>query len=195
MHRFFLSIFRLFLSPGGIMLLGALDSTMGFFLPVAIDAGVIIMSARWRNWWLFALLAAAGSIAGLTVTFLMGSRIGEAGLKRWIAPGKLLKLRSRMGDSGVLALSAAAVMPPPFPLSPIVLAGGAVGVDRRKFLSSLAVMRLVRFSAEGILAVIYGRHILRWIESVVFEYAISALMILAFIGTGITVVKGVRSRR
>src|SRR5206468_3544094 len=128
MHGFFGAIFRLFLSPAGILVLAALDSTMVFFLPVAIDAAVVIMSARRHNWWLFPLLATAGSTAGLTLTFLMGAKIGEAGLRHWVNHRRLDKIRARIGKSGALALGMTALLPPPFPLSPIVLTGGALGL-------------------------------------------------------------------
>jgi membrane protein YqaA with SNARE-associated domain len=192
MHRFFLSIFRLFLSAPGLLILATLDSTIIFFLPIAIDTAVIIMSARRHNWWLFPLLAAAGSMIGLTVTFLMGAKIGEKGLRRWVANRKLDKIRSKIGKSGAVALGVTALLPPPFPLSPVVLTSGALGLDKRKFLASLAVMRVARFTAEGVLAFMYGRHILRWIESVAFEYAISVLMLLAVAGTIISIARTFR---
>src|SRR5262245_44799351 len=125
-------------------------------------------------------------MVGLALTYFMGAKIGEAGLQRWISPRSLSKVRSKIGKSGAFALGITALLPPPFPLAPVVLASGSLGLDKRKFLGGLAVMRLIRFGAEGVLAHIYGRRIIVWIESVVFEYVISGLMILAFIGTAIT---------
>jgi membrane protein YqaA with SNARE-associated domain len=195
MHGIFSSVFRLFLSGPGLFVLAALDSTVIFFLPVAIDTAVVIMSARRHNWWLFPLLAAAGSTVGLMITFLLGSKLGEAGLGRFVGKRRLDKVRSKIGESGAFALGMAALLPPPFPLSPVVLTGGALGIDKKRFLSSLAVMRVLRFTAEGILAFVYGRRILVWIESVVFEYAISILMLLALVGTAISAVRVLRRRR
>ena len=195
MHGFFSSIFRLFLSVPGLFILATLDSTVIFFLPVAIDTAVIIMSARRHNWWLFPLLAAAGSTLGLTLTLLIGAKLGEAGLSRFVAKRKLDRVRSKIGESGAFALGMAALLPPPFPLSPVVLTGGALGLDKKRFLASLAAMRVLRFTAEGILAFVYGRRILVWIESVVFEYAISILMVMALVGTAISAVRVLRHRR
>jgi hypothetical protein len=46
MRAFFASIFAYFLSPFGLLALAALDMSMLFFLPFAVDAGVIILTAR-----------------------------------------------------------------------------------------------------------------------------------------------------
>ncbi len=41
MMAFFQYLFRLFLSPLGLVGLAALDSSMLFFLPIAVDAAVV----------------------------------------------------------------------------------------------------------------------------------------------------------
>jgi membrane protein YqaA with SNARE-associated domain len=195
-HRFFVSIFRLFLSPGGILILGALDSTLIFFLPAAIDTAVIVMAARQPDWfWAFPLLASAGSIVGIAITFAMGSKIGEAGLQYWAPKSRIQQFLAKIGTSGVMAMGATALLPPPFPLTPFVLTGGALGVDKRKFFTTVAAMRILRFGIEGTLAFFYGRHIVRWLRSDVFEYAVSGLMILALTGTAVSIVYAARRRK
>src|SRR5678816_3719352 len=90
MHKFFSSLFLLFLSPAGLVVLAALDSSMAFFLPTAVEAAEIILIARNRELvWLFPILATAGSLAGAFVTFFIGVRIGEQGLGHWLSKGKL----------------------------------------------------------------------------------------------------------
>ncbi|MBI4473533.1 MAG: hypothetical protein HY646_12760 [Acidobacteria bacterium] len=87
MRTFFSSIFGLFLSPAGVMVLGSLDSSMLFFLPAAIDTAVVVLAARNRDFlWAFPLLATAGSVIGVMVTYFVGKKVGEAGLERWLAP-------------------------------------------------------------------------------------------------------------
>jgi len=187
-HAFFQSIFGFFLSPWGILLLSGLDSSMLFFMPAEIDTAVIVMVARYREWfWLFPLLAAMGSMAGATITYFVGRKIGEAGLDRWISKKKLATVRKRLEDRETLAIGLAAVLPPPFPLTPFVLTGGALGISKRKFYITLGAMRFVRFGAEAILALLYGRQILVWLESDAFQYTVAALMILALAGTAVSV--------
>src|SRR5207247_11253396 len=76
MHRFFVSIFSLFLTPHGVLVLSALDSTMLFFMPAAIDTAVVVMSVRDRDFfWLYPVLAASGSVAGAALTFALGHKV------------------------------------------------------------------------------------------------------------------------
>src|SRR6266850_629805 len=79
-RAFFLSILGYFLSPPGIVLMGILDASMVFFLPLGIDFVVILMSARKPDlFWLYALLATTGSVIGAAGTFWIGKKAGEAG--------------------------------------------------------------------------------------------------------------------
>jgi len=72
MSKFFASIFGLFLSPLGLVVLAALDSSMVFFLPAAVEAAVVILTARYRELvWLFPILAAGGSMAGSSTALQM----------------------------------------------------------------------------------------------------------------------------
>ena len=196
MHRFFVPIFGLFLSPLGLLVLALLDSTMIFFLPAAIDTAVIVMSARNPElFWLYPILAMTGSVAGAMLTFELGHKLGETGLKRWISERKLKNVRSRIDHHGVVALGMTAVLPPPFPLTPFVLTSGALGLDKRKFFLTLASMRLLRFGTESLLAVTYGRRILLWMKSDIFEYIISGLVVLALAGSAVSIVKLSRHKR
>ena len=82
-----------------------------------------------------------------------------------------------------------AVLPPPFPLTPFVLTSGAFDLDRRKFFLTLGLMRLLRFGTESILALTYGPRILVLLQSDIFEYVIAGLMVLAFAGTAVTIIR------
>ncbi len=65
MQDLFLSTFRIFLSWWGAFLLGALDSSLLFFLPFGNDMLVVFLSARRGNlFWLYALMTTAGSVVG-----------------------------------------------------------------------------------------------------------------------------------
>jgi hypothetical protein len=74
---FFSSIFDWFLSPAGVLLLAALDASIVFFLPAALDMVVILVSARGEHGYILTpLLAAAGSVLGKGA--LAGAVAGEA---------------------------------------------------------------------------------------------------------------------
>lgn len=184
MHRFFASVFTLFLSPLGLVVLAALDSSMVFFLPAAVEAALVILIAQNRGFaWLFPILATGGSVAGAFITLLIGSKIGEQGIARWLPEKKVKSVQQRIKTSGTVALATSGLMPPPFPLSAFVLACGALGVKRPIFLVAFGVARLIRFSIVATFAVLYGTWILRVIESSAFQTVIAVFAIVAIAGT------------
>ena len=93
------------------------------------------------------------------------------------------------------SVAALAIIPPPFPFTAFVLASGAFGGHPWTFFTTLAGVRAVRFLAEGGLAAIYGRRILTWMQSTVFEVIVGTLIVLAIVGTVISGIAVVRSTR
>jgi membrane protein YqaA with SNARE-associated domain len=191
--------FGFFLTWWGAYLLAALDASMVFFLPFGIDAVVIYLSARdGMFFWLYPLLATAGSVTGAAITFWIGRKVGEMGLERLVAGRHFERFRHRVQKGGAAAMAASALLPPPFPLTPFVLTCGALKVDPRIFLSTFALMRLTRFGGEGALARIYGRGVLRVLESAPFQMVVVAFIFFAVIGTIVSAVmlwRGTRQPR
>jgi membrane protein YqaA with SNARE-associated domain len=189
-------IFRLFLSPAGVTVLAALDSTLFFSLPFGIDAAVIILAARNRDAaWTIALLAVLGSVAGAALTFWMGVVIGEKGLERYIVQKRLEQVRRRVRETGAIALAILDLIPPPFPFTPFVMAAGALEVDAKLFFVTLAVCRTLRFGLEALLAVWYGRSIIRWLDSDLFYDIAGFILIAAILVSIFTVVRLARATR
>src|SRR5678809_1283188 len=121
MTAFFSSFFTFFLTWWGAFLLGALDSSMLFFLPFGIDTVVVYLAARNHDlFWAYPLLATAGSMTGAGVTYWIGMKAGEHGLDRFVPGKRLERLRCKVKDSGAIALALPALMPPPFPLTPFI---------------------------------------------------------------------------
>src|SRR5258706_10231985 len=139
----FHAAFGFFLTWWGAYLLAALDATMVFFLPFGVDALVIYLAARDGTFfWIYPLLATAGSVTGAAITYWVGQKVGALGLER-LTPGQLERFRSRVQKGGAAALATAALLPPPFPLTPFVLTCGALNADRRIFFGMFAMMRLM----------------------------------------------------
>ena len=154
--------FGVFLTWWGPFVLGALDASLVFFMPFGVDALVIYLAARDENlFWIYPLLAAAGSVLGAATTFWIGHKAGEVGLDRLVSRRRLDRLRCQVRDKGAIALALPAIIPPPFPLTPLVLTCGALKVDPTRFFVTFAAMRLLRFSIGAALARIYGRGILQ----------------------------------
>ena len=78
-----------------------------------------------------------------------------------------------------------AILPPPFPIVPFLLAAGAMQYSRQKFVAALALGRGVRFTILAGLGAIYGRHIVRFFA----KYYKPALIVLI----GLAVIAGVLS--
>jgi membrane protein YqaA with SNARE-associated domain len=189
-------VFRFFLTWWGAYLLGALDASMVFFLPFGIDALVIYLSARnGMLFWIFPLLATAGSVTGAALTYWIGHKGGELGLERLISRERLERFRKRVQNGGAVAMAVPALLPPPFPLTPFVLTCGALNVNRWIFFGTFTAMRLIRFGSEAVLARIYGRGVLRLLESDGFQRVIFGFVIVAVFGTIVSAVMLWRSTR
>jgi membrane protein YqaA with SNARE-associated domain len=184
---YFQSIFGFFLTWWGTALMAALDTSMLFFLPFGVDALVIYLSARNEDlFWMYPLLATAGSLAGASVTFWVGKKIGDVGLEKLMHPRRLERVRCRVKESGAVAMAVTALLPPPFPLTPFILTCGALDVDKRRFFITFGTSRLIRFGLEAILARIYGRGVLRVLQSDAFQMVILGFVVIALIGTAIS---------
>ncbi|MBA2305825.1 MAG: VTT domain-containing protein, partial [Acidobacteria bacterium] len=194
MKALFYSLLAYFLTPVGVLMMGVLDASVVFFLPLGIDFVVIIMSARQGHlFWMYALLATSGSILGATATFWMGRKVGEHGLTRLVKPSTLKRVQRRVTNSAAVPIAALGVIPPPFPFTAFVLTSGACGLNPWTFLSTLAGVRLARFMIEGALAAHYGRGILTWMESRTFTIVVIIIAVLAVGGTIVSALAVYRS--
>jgi membrane protein YqaA with SNARE-associated domain len=195
MRALFFSVLGYFLSPSGVFAMAVLDASMVFFLPLGIDFVVIITSARHPSWfWLYALLATAGSLVGAAGTFWVGRKVGEKGLTRFVKPKRLARVRAQV-DRGVFVVAAMALIPPPFPFTPFVLAGGALGMNPWSFFTALAAVRALRFGVEAGLASQYGSGILRWMRTPTFQLIVTGFIALAVVGTIVSAVVVYRSSK
>lgn len=163
--------------------MGVLDASMVFFLPLGIDFVVILMAARDPHlFWLYALLATAGSVLGAALTFWIGRKAGEVGLTKLVNPKRLEHVKASV-NRGTIVVASLAIIPPPFPFTPFVLTSGAIGMNRWSFLGTLAAVRVFRFGVESALASRYGSRIIRWMKTPTFEAIVGIFIALAVIGT------------
>jgi membrane protein YqaA with SNARE-associated domain len=199
MKALFYSLLGYFLTPGGLVLMGALDSSMVFFLPLGIDFVVIILSARHPDlFWLYPPLATSGSLLGAGLTFWIGRKVGEHGLSKLIQPKRLKRIEERVSQKAAVSVAALGIIPPPFPYTAFVLTSGAFRANAWIFFMTLAGVRLVRFGVESALAAHYGRRVLAIMESRTFTVIVGVMIALAVIGTvvsAVAVYRGTRARR
>ena len=189
MTGFFQSIFGFFVTWWGAAVLAALDTSMMFFLPFGVDAVVIYLAARDEQWFfIYPLLATAGSLAGAAFTFWVGRKIGDHGLDRFVPERRLERVRCRVKDSGAVAMAVSALLPPPFPLTPFILTCGALDVNKWRFFATFGTVRLIRFGVEAVLARIYGARVLRVLQSDAFQMVVIGFVVIALLGTIISAV-------
>ena len=102
----------------GVFILAALDSSV---LPTlgAVDALTILLAARHPKLWpYYAMCSTAGSVCGASVAYRLS---GLGVLHRRIKGALFDKVTAFLKHFGSLALSLAALLPPPFPTSAFVL--------------------------------------------------------------------------
>ena len=196
MRALFYSFLGYFLTPAGLVVMGALDSSMVFFLPLGIDFVVIILAARKPElFWLYAILATVGSLVGAALTFWIGRQVGEHGLARFVRPSRLKRVQEKVGHSAAVTVASLAIIPPPFPFTAFVLTSGACHVNAWTFFLTLAGVRTLRFAAESALAAYYGRGILGWMQSSTFTVIVGIMTGIAVIGTIVSAMAVYRSTR
>lgn len=144
----------------GLIALGLLDNSF-VPLPGSMDALTVVLAASRKNWWpYYALMATAGSVIGGYLTYRLGRKGGEEALEKKIPRNKIEKIHRTFERRGFGAVFVPALLPPPVPLVPFLLAAGALNYSPRKFLAALTAGRAVRYFLLAFLASIYGRAIL-----------------------------------
>jgi membrane protein YqaA with SNARE-associated domain len=158
------------LAPHWLTHLGALglfsvamvdSSVIPLPLPGSTDLLLLWLVAHGSDPWLLAPCAIAGSILGGCTTWGIGRKGGKATLRHYVPARLLNRVVVWVEHHPILAVFLPAMLPPPIPLLPFVLASGALGVSRRRFLAVFGAARSLRYSLVAFLGVTYGRRIVR----------------------------------
>jgi membrane protein YqaA with SNARE-associated domain len=169
----------------GLFLLSALDSSFLFF-PFGNDVLLIALVSSERSsvtWIVYVLMSAIGSVLGVYLVDLVMRKTGEKGLETFVGPNRLEQLRAKIEDKAFITVLVATLMPPPFPFTPVVMTASSLQIPRTKLFGAVLVGRLIRFTAEALLALSFGRRVIRYINSEVFAYFVYALITVAVIGS------------
>jgi len=192
------AIFRFFRRLGifGVFLLSALDSSF-LFLPFGNDLLLVALVSSDRgglSWIPYVLMSVAGSMLGVFVIDVLMRKTGEKGLERFVTKNKIEKIRQKIENKTGLTIFLASVMPPPFPFTPVVMTASALQCSRGSLLGAVFLGRLVRFSVEALLAIYFGRKLLRYMNSAVMDYLVYAVIAIAMVGSVLSVGKWLRNR-
>src|SRR5437660_8571883 len=146
----------------GLLLLGLADNSI-IPMPGSMDVLTIWFAVHnHKQWYYYALMATAGSLLGGYITYRLARKGGKRALQSRLGPGRTKSFSQRFEHWGFWSIFVPALLPPPFPFVPFLLAAGALQYPRKKFLAALALGRGLRYSLLAYLGVIYGRQFLRF---------------------------------
>ena len=180
----------------GLFLLGALDSSF-LFLPFSNDFLLIalVSSSRGPVWIFYVLVSALGSLLGVFMVDLLMRRAGEEGLERFVNPKRVKQMKAKL-DKGVgWVVFTSTLLPPPFPFTPVIMTASALQCSRMKLYVGVLAGRLVRFTIEALLALYFGRQVLKFLNSPVVDYFVYALIVIAIVGSALSLMKWFRSNK
>ncbi len=162
----------------GLLLLSALDSSF-LVLPFGNDLLLIALVSHNRDspiWIAYVFVSAIGSVIGVLVVDLLMRKAGEKGLERFVSQQRLEKLKSKLENKAGITVFIATLIPPPFPFTPAVMTASALQTPRSKLLAAVFFGRLLRFGAEAVLALYFGRQVIAFINSDVVSYIVYGII-------------------
>jgi membrane protein YqaA with SNARE-associated domain len=144
----------------GFIPLGLIDSSI-IPLPGSMDVLTIILAARSAEFWIYyAVMATLGSVLGGFVTYRLARKGGEKSLEKRLSAKSMKRVINLFERWGFAAIAIPALLPPPMPLVPFLLAAGAMQYSVKKFLLAMTLGRIVRYMILAYLAARYGRKML-----------------------------------
>ena len=165
----------------GLIVLGVIDNSP-IPLPGSMDAATILLAAHHRNLWVYyAIMATLGAALGGYLTYRMARKGGKETLEKRLSKRKATKVYAIFERWGFAAVAIPAILPPPFPIVPMLLAAGAMQYPARKFLAALALGRGIRYTILAYLGAHYGRNIVRFF-ALYYWQTLSVLIAFAVLG-------------
>jgi membrane protein YqaA with SNARE-associated domain len=165
----------------GLILLAQLDNSV-IPTPGGLDVFTILLtSGRHDLWWYYAFMATLGSVIGAYITYRIGMKGGAETLEKKIGKQRAEKVYKKVESAGFSTVLIGVLIPPPFPVSPVLLAAGALKYPTKKFLTAIAIGRGVRFTIDALLGIYFGRAILGFFAQY-YKPALYTLIALAVVG-------------
>jgi len=192
-------ILRVFRRLGvfGLFLLSALDSSF-LVLPFGNDLLLIALVSSNRDslvWIAYVVVSAIGSLVGVFVVDLIMRKAGEKGLERFVSQRRIEKLKSKLENKAGITVFIATLIPPPFPFTPAVMTASALQTPRVKLYSAVFFGRLLRFGAEAVLALYFGRQVIGFINSDVVTYIVYGMIGIAVVLSTLSVLKWLKRNK
>jgi membrane protein YqaA with SNARE-associated domain len=147
----------------GLIVLGLIDSSV-IPTPGGMDVFVVLLTAHHREWWpYYGAMATVGSVLGGYLTYRLAQKGGKAGFEKKIGKKRSQKVYKKFEKEGFSSVLIGSILPPPFPLVPVLMAAGVMQYSRNKFLAALTLGRAIRFFSLAFLGRLYGTAITGWL--------------------------------
>lgn len=168
----------------GLILVGLVDNSV-IPIPGGMDLFVILLTSHRREWWwYYGIMATVGAVLGGYVTYRLAKKGGKEELEKKIGKRRAEKVYKKFEKGGFSSVLIGSMIPPPFPLVPVLMAAGVMQYSRNKFLTALTIGRAVRFFVIAFLGKLYGTAIVGWLSRYYrpFLYVLIALGVLGGLG-------------
>ena len=171
----------LFLAKFGVWGVGAVALLDSSSIPVPMDA--ILAVYVWNDkghFWLYCLLAAAGSAVGGLLPYGLGRAGGELFLLKHVNRQRYERMRARFERQEFLAMMIPSMLPPPAPWKACVFAAGVFEMRVAPFMLSVFCGRMLRWLVLSLLVLKLGPGVVTVVQH-------HGLVLLAIVG-GVAVI-------
>jgi membrane protein YqaA with SNARE-associated domain len=191
----FLAIVQWVRSLGGpgLIAIGIADNSI-VPLPGSMDVFTIWLAASNPHiWFYYAAMATLGALTGAYITYALARKGGKEAVEHRFDKKKAEKLFQKFEKKGFWTITIACMLPPPFPLVPVLIAAGALQYDRKKFLGAIAMGRGIRFTVVAGMGAIYGDAIVGFFRQY-YKPALYTLIGLAVAGGAVAIYQYMKYR-
>ncbi len=146
----------------GLIVLGLADNSL-IPLPGSTDVATIVLAAHHRQlWFYYSIMATVGAVIGGYLTYRMARKGGKETVNKKFSQKKANRFYAIFERWGFASVAIPAILPPPFPIVPILLVAGAMQYPTKKFIAALTLGRGIRYAILGYLGAHYGSSILKF---------------------------------
>jgi membrane protein YqaA with SNARE-associated domain len=168
----------------------------GSFLGMPLDAIFVgyVYNDRSR-FFLYVLLASAGSALGSIVIYIIGYTGGEVLLRKRLPEARFERVHQSFEHHKFWALMFPAMLPPPAPFKIVVLAAAAFEMNFGHFLAAIFAGRFVRFLIEALLTLWFGPGIVTLAGDLFAHHFLWIVVVIAALVPGLLILRRTKRRR
>ena len=145
----------------GLFFISAIDSSpIPLPIPGSSDILVVLLAAQRHGWFVVTLIATLGSIAGAAASYQTGATGGLPLVNKYVPTRFRGRIMEWTENHSLLSVALPAVLPPPAPLMPFLIAAGALKMPKRRYYLSFTISRFARHAFFAWLGLHYGRSIM-----------------------------------